>query len=144
MKNKMRIRVAGIALAALSAVLVGAAAAAPTSGTATVTIRHQMRGCHTWSYNGGAYRASMAVKVNRGLTLAVVNNDVMPHRFVQTSGPKLTVTTPAMNRMSAKAHVRFAKAGVYRFTTKAGEDYSWAHVKTTGDDNVLRLTVTVS
>ena len=27
---------------------------------------------------------------------------------------------------------------------KAGEDYSWAsHMKTTGEDNVLRLTVTV-
>jgi len=30
------------------------------------------------------------------------------------------------------------------FTTKAGEDYSWAsNMKTTGEDNVLRLTVTV-
>lgn len=143
MASKMRIRVAGVALAALSAVLVGSAAGA-TSGTATLTIRHQMRGCHTWSYNGGAYRASMAVKVNRGMNLAVINNDVMPHRFVQTSGRKVTVTTPAMNRMSAKAHIRFAKAGVYRFITKPGEDYSWAHVKTKGEDNVLRLTVTVS
>jgi hypothetical protein len=36
------------------------------------------------------------------------------------------------------------KAGVYKFTTKAGEDYSWAsNMKTTGEDNVLRLTVTV-
>jgi hypothetical protein len=31
-----------------------------------------------------------------------------------------------------------------QFTTRAGEDYSWAsHFETTGEDNVLRLTVTV-
>ena len=34
--------------------------------------------------------------------------------------------------------------GVYRFTTKAGEDYRWAgSMKTVGEDNVLQLTVRV-
>jgi hypothetical protein len=52
--------------------------------------------------------------------------------------------TPSMTRMGAVASVRFTKAGVYRFKTKPGEDYSWAsHMETKGEDNVLRLTVTV-
>jgi hypothetical protein len=38
--------------------------------------------------------------------------------------------------------VTFAKSGVYRFRTKAGEDYL-ARIVTTGEDNVLTLTVTV-
>jgi hypothetical protein len=49
-----------------------------------------------------------------------------------------------MNRVGAVARVQFMKAGVYHFKTKPGEDYSWAsHVETKGEDNVLRLTVTV-
>ena len=38
--------------------------------------------------------------------------------------------------------VTFTKPGVYKFTTKAGEDFM-SGVKTIGEDNVLRLTVTV-
>jgi hypothetical protein len=46
--------------------------------------------------------------------------------------------------MGAVARVRFMKAGVYHFKTKPGEDYSWASkMETKGEDNVLRLTVTV-
>ncbi len=104
-----------------------------------------MRGCHAWSFQGGAYRASVSVNLARSTTLAVVDNDVMPHTFVQVSGPKATIARPAMTHMSATATVVFPKAGVYRFTMKAGEDYTWAgSPKTIGADNVLRLTVTVS
>jgi hypothetical protein len=40
--------------------------------------------------------------------------------------------------------VTLTQKGVYRFTTKPGEDYSWARsMKTVGEDNVLRLTVRV-
>ena len=38
--------------------------------------------------------------------------------------------------------VRFPKAGVYRFATKAGEDYSKG-VRTLGPDNTLKLRVIV-
>jgi hypothetical protein len=52
---------------------------------------------------------------------------------------------PMMSHMSAAVTVSFASVGVYRFTTKAGEDYKWAgSPKTIGEDNVLRLTVTVT
>ncbi len=44
--------------------------------------------------------------------------------------------------MNATTSVRFTRAGVYKFATKAGEDYMKG-VKTVGEDNVLRLTVTV-
>ena len=79
----------------------------------------------------------------RGTTLTVVDSDVMPHKLVQTSGPSLRLTTPAMRHMSAQAKVVFAAKGTYTFKTKAGEDYM-PGVKTVGEDNVLRLTVVVS
>jgi hypothetical protein len=143
MRQKKRIRRLAAALAACAAALLVSSASA--QGTAaTITIRHQMRGCHTWSFNGGAYKATLAVKLVRGTTLTVRNDDIMPHKLVRTSGPAVRVLRPAMKHMGAKAQIRFMKAGVYRFTTKAGEDYAWAsNMKTIGEDNILRLTVTV-
>ena len=129
-------------LVVAGASLLLAATASPQSGP-TLTIRHQLRGCHSWSFNGGAYKASQYVVLTRGASLAVVNNDVMPHRLVKTSGPVLTLPSSAnMNHSGATTHVRFAKAGVYIFKTKAGEDYMKG-VKTIGEDNTLVLEVTV-
>jgi hypothetical protein len=49
-----------------------------------------------------------------------------------------------MLKMASSATVRLTQKGSYRFTTKAGEDYSWARsMKTSGDDHVLQLTVRV-
>jgi hypothetical protein len=46
--------------------------------------------------------------------------------------------------MGATLKVTFTHAGLYHFTTKAGEDYpAMASMKTVGEDNVLRLTVRV-
>ena len=142
-QKKKRIRRLVAALAACSAALIVSSASA--HGTAaTLTIRHQIHGCHSWSFDGGAYKASQVVRLSRGATLTVRNNDVMPHKLVLTSGPSVRIATPQMNRMGAVSRVRFAKAGVYHFKTKPGEDYSWAsHMQTKGEDNVLRLTVTV-
>ncbi len=143
MKRNTRIRIAVLATTALSAVLAASALAAPTQ-SAKITIRHEMHGCHAWSYAGGAYKATLKVTLKRGTVLSVVNTDVMPHQLVQTTGPKLKLKTPAMKHMSAVAHVTFTKAGVYKLTTRAGEDYPSAKgIKTMGEDNVLRLTVTV-
>jgi hypothetical protein len=143
MRRKKRIRRLVAALAACGAALLVSSASA--HGTATrLTIRHQMKGCHTWSYNGGAYKAAQSITLTRGATLTVKDNDVMPHKLVRTSGPAVQLRTPAMKHMGAVARVTFTKAGIYRFKTRAGEDYSWAsHMETKGEDNVLRLTVTV-
>ena len=46
-------------------------------------------------------------------------------------------------RMGATSTITFSKPGVYRFTTKPGEDFM-SGMKTVGEDNVLRLTVRVS
>jgi len=143
MKRKKRIRRLVAALAVCAGALVVSSASA--HGTAaTLTIRHQLRGCHTWSFNAGPYKAAQSIQLSRGATLTVKNNDVMPHKLVRTSGPALQIRTPLMNHMGAVARVPFTKAGVYKFNTKPGEDYSWAsQMKTKGEDNVLRLTVTV-
>jgi len=89
-------------------------------------------------------RSTLSITVQAGTVLHFVNNDVMPHRLVQTAGSKLRLTHPNMSRMAASASVSFSQKGVYRFTTKAGEDYKWAtSMKTIGEDHVLRLTVHV-
>ena len=69
----------------------------------------------------------------------------MSHKLVQTSGPAVRyLGARAMRHMSASIRVTFGKAGIYKFTTKAGEDYPGMAMKTIGEDNVLRLTVRVS
>jgi hypothetical protein len=144
-------------LATAGAALLLAAPAGSSAG-ATLVIRHQTRGCHAWSLNGGPYEASQRVALPRDSTLVVVDNDVMAHKLVRTSGPAVTMrktgTTGMMDvshefkgpgvmaHMGAAVAVTFAKAGTYRFTTKAGEDYMKG-MKTIGEDNVLRLAVVV-
>ena len=128
-------------VAATAALLL--AAPASTQTATTLTIRHQTRGCHSWSLNGGTYKPSQAVTLTKGSTITFVNNDVMPHKLVRLSGPALTLPTSAnMNHPGSTTKVKFAKAGVYRLGTRAGDDYMKG-IKTTGEDNVLRLTVTV-
>jgi hypothetical protein len=72
------------------------------------------------------------------------NNDVMPHKLVQAAGPKMLLVHPKMSKVASSATVKLTQKGLYRFTTKPGEDYAWAGtMKTIGADNVLRLTVRV-
>ena len=75
--------------------------------------------------------------------MTVVDNDVMPHTLIQVSGPKASLTGAAMKHMGAAATIAFPVKGTYVFKTRAGEDYMQG-VKTIGEDNVLRLVVTVS
>lgn len=155
-----RFAIPTLALAAVAAgglATVTASAANTPAAQAKLVIRHQLHGCHSWSLDGVAYRATQATTIRRGGSLTVTNNDVMPHKLVELSGPPVAITRvsvgmgmgmggmkpPAMlARMGSASRVTFAKPGTYTFTTKAGEDYM-SGVKTIGADNVLRLTVTV-
>jgi plastocyanin len=142
MQRKHKIRGAMLALAALSALAV--TSAAPASGGATFTIRHQMRGCHSWAFNSGPFKASQSITVKAGTVLRFTNNDVMPQKLVQAAGPKMRMVHPNMLKMASSATVKLTQRGLYRFTTRAGEDYAWAgSMKTVGEDNVLHLTVRV-
>jgi plastocyanin len=94
----------------------------------------------------------------RGSAITFTNNDVMPHTLIKMSGPGVrmrngntmpmgmgmhgTASPGVMNHMGATTIVSFSRAGTYVFTTKPGEDYM-SGFKTVGEDNVLRLTVTV-
>ena len=145
----------------LVTLVAGALAAAPAfarpAGSATLLIRHQTAHCHAWSLNGGPFKAAQNVKLGVGSTLTVIDQDVMSHRLVKVSGPSVKLSNGMAMPMTGKAspmpgmmgHVgarttaRFTHPGVYRFRTHTGEDY-FPGVRTTGDDNVLTLTVTVS
>ncbi|HEV2590619.1 MAG TPA: hypothetical protein VGU02_01880 [Gaiellaceae bacterium] len=131
-------------------------APAASSSQASIVIRHQIRGCHSWSLNGGAFRVTQTLALVRGRSVRITNNDVMPHQLVKTSGPAVTYTrlasgsmmgvkgtSPAMlGHMGSSSKITFTRAGVYHFTTKPGEDYMKG-IKTIGEDNVLKLTVRV-
>jgi plastocyanin len=144
-----------VAAAAAVSVSVALAGAAPS---AKIVITHQTKGCHSWALNGGAFKTSQTLALKRGGYVTITNNDVMPHTLLQTAGPKTTIklvkaatggmgmhgkiSPTTMGHMGATLRVDFTKAGTYKFTTKAGEDYM-AGVTTTGEDHVLRLVVTV-
>jgi hypothetical protein len=159
MKAKRTLTILGALSIAASLAAAGTAGAVPTR--ASLAIRHQVRGCHSWSFNGGAFKTTQAIALKRGAWLTITNNDVMPHAVIKVAGPSVRYVNlqtgmagmslagkaapGAMNHMGASTKVQLAKAGVYRFTTKPGEDYkSMSGMKTVGEDNVLRLTVTVS
>lgn len=128
---------------AIAAALVGAAVSSAAPGSAGLVIRHQTHGCHSWSVNGGPFKASQSISLRRGGSLTVTDNDVMSHKLILTSGPSLRIAHPMLGHSGASLKITFTTPGVYHFTTKAGEDYM-AGIKTTGEDNVLKLTVHVS
>jgi hypothetical protein len=146
--------VLGLAAGALA---LGASAAPKSAG---LVIRHEVHGCHAWSLNGGAYKAAQTIRLARGGSLTITDNDVMPHQLVKTSGPAMVVklvkpgamakgmmkgpfAAGMMGRMGATLKVTFPAKGVYKLTTKPGEDY-FDVGETVGEDNVLRAIVVVS
>ena len=131
-----------LVLGAAAAVI--AAPSASAGGTATVTISHQMKGCHMWQLGDGRLAPNLTITLKAGTALRFVNNDIMPHKLIQSSGPKLTLVRSSMNRLAAVATTTLTRKGTYRFTTKPGEDYKiFAGHKTIGEDYVLHLTVHV-
>ena len=129
-----------------------------STGSASLLIRHQRAHCHTWSLNGGPFKAAQRVTLDAGSSLTIINNDVMPHRLLKLTGGTVTMrngtvmpmmsgyiapTPGLMNHMGARTTVSFKEPGVYRFKTKAGEDFM-PGIETTGEDNRLSLTVTVT
>lgn len=156
-------RIAALAVATLGALVLAAAASGAfgrSSAAATVLIRHQVAHCHAWSVNGGPYAADHRLALTRGGTITFINNDVMPHRLLELAGPaRVTMrngsTMPmgqsmhgtrapgVMRGMGSTTAITLTKAGVYHFRTRAGEDYMRGFT-TTGEDNVLTLTVTVA
>jgi hypothetical protein len=154
MKRTLTLTVLGAAFAAFTL----SASAAPT--TASLKIRHEVRGCHSWSLNGGAFKTFQTIHLAKGGSILVTNNDVMYHQLVKTSGPaiafklvktgmpmagtvKLPFAAGMMGRPGASVKMTFRSAGVYKLTTKFGEDYM-PMGETIGEDNVLRAIVTVS
>jgi plastocyanin len=120
------------------------ASAASAAGTATITISHQMRGCHMWQLGNGNPKAALSLTLKAGTVVRFVNNDVMPHQLIQQAGPKLRLQHARMSHMSAATSVKLVSKGIYRFTTKPGEDYkSFSSMKTVGEDYVLHLTIRV-
>jgi len=131
------------ATALVGAATAAAAIAAPPAHV-NVTIRHQTHHCHAWASGTGQYVAALNLAAARNATVTITNNDVMPHRLIQKAGPAVRMSGSAsLSRPGAKVTITFSRPGVYRFMTKAGEDYMKG-VHTIGEDNVLTMKVTVS
>jgi plastocyanin len=133
-----------LCLAGAAALVSAVAPAVAAPGHASVVIQHAQRGCHVWAVNGGAFKASRSLTLQRGGTLVLTDNDVMSHKLVLTGGPALRIAHPLLAHVGASLKLTFTRPGVYHFTTKAGEDYPGVTLKTIGEDNVLKLTVVVS
>lgn len=146
-------------LIVVGAAVAVAAPAGASNNSLHITIRHQVRGCHAWAVGTGAYKAVQRVTVNRGTTIGFTNDDVMPHRLVQLSGPSVRMfnvrssmpmamggkwpfAAGMMGNMGAGTKITFVEPGTYTLRTRAGEDYMEG-MRTIGEDNVLRLTVVV-
>lgn len=149
--------VAAAVLGAVATLTPGAAMATPSA--AKLVIRHEVRGCHTWSLNAGSYGVNQTVKLSRGGTLTITDFDMMPHQLSKQSGPAIVerlinpgkgmmgklkppYATGLMPHMGATLRITFPAKGVYKMRTASGEDY--VPLKTVGEDNVLRVTVVVS
>jgi hypothetical protein len=142
-------------LTGLSVALTASAATPPT-----LVIHHQQRGCHSWSLKGGPMKVVQSVRLAKGGSLVITNDDVMFHKLVKISGPaasykitafgtsikhavKLPWAPGMMGRPGATLRVTFPTKGTYVFKTVFGED--WMPMPDTiGEDNTLRLVVTVS
>jgi len=151
MKRSLIILAAGIAAIAV-------AAPAGAGNNVTINIRHQVVGCHSWAIGSGAYGAFKTLTVVPGTTITFTNHDLMPHALKELAGPRVTMrnlATPMMGmglkgpfaagmmgHMASATRITLTKSGSYVFTTKPGEDYI-SGVKTKGEDNVLKLVVTV-
>ena len=142
MQRKHKIRGAALALAALSALAVTSAAPAGGGRRSRSGIRCAV--AIPGRSTPGRSRPRSPSRVKAGTVLRFTNNDVMPHKLVQAAGPKMRLVHPNMLKMASSATVKLTQKGLYRFTTRAGEDYAWAgSMKTVGEDNVLHLTVRV-
>jgi hypothetical protein len=147
------------AAAGVAAVLAAPPSAAAPAGSASILIRHQPRGCHTWSLNGGAYRAELEVRIARGGMVRITNNDPMVHKLIRERGPAVRMRTVphehmkmvglhritgrgVMNHMGAALTVTFPRTGTYRFTTEDLGDYF--ELESLGHHNHLKLVVRVS
>ena len=122
----------------------GASLPAALPSRADVVIEHVTRGCHAMLVNGQADPTPTAtIRLASGGRLQVTDNDVMPHRLLETSGPAAQFSGAAMGHMGAQSTVTFPRPGTYSLTTKAGEDYTTG-ITTVGPDNTLHLKVLVT
>ena len=107
-----------------------------------VTIVHVQKGCHVWS-DAGKQMAALHLTMHTGQMLTVMNQDVDMHRMFETMGPSMMQLGGPMGQGITRT-LTFTKPGTYMFRTKTSPMQGMAEVPTTGPDNNLKLTVTVS
>jgi len=155
----MRRLLLALLLVALGTSLAIPAVAATPVKSGSIVIRHQLRACHTWSLNGGAYKAALDVRLAQGGSLTITNVDPMVHKLIKEAGPRVRMATIAhshanvvglhkitgrgvMSHLGAAVKVTFPRAGVYRFITEDLGDYF--ELKAIGEHNHLMLVVRVT
>ena len=132
-------------LVAVIAAVVGASAAvagghAPAK-SASLSIVHVQKGCHVW-VEDGKQSADLRIPLARGGRLSVLNQDIDGHKLVEVAGP-VKLKLPTSMQMNGRMILTFPMAGVYQLDTSTFQLKGMPDVRTTGADNVLRLTVVV-
>ena len=118
------------------AALSAATAVSGSPGNASLVIRHQTRGCHSWSVERRPVQGKPDVTLRHGGPLTVTDNDVMPHTLVLTSGPALRIAHPKLGHPGASLTITLTKP---RRLSLHDEGRRGLHgrLKTIGEDNVL-------
>lgn len=110
-------------------------------GSASLTIVHVQKGCHSWSVGKGMPAAGVKVLLRRGQRLTVVNRDLDTHKLVRLAGPRIPLGKPLA--MNDRVTLTFSKPGVYKLRTMKMETPGMPEVKTVGPDHVLAMLVVV-
>jgi len=78
----MKTFVALLAVLALGT-LVATSAVAASPRHASINIRHQLKGCHSWSIDNKPFAAHVNAKLATGGSITFTNHDVMPHQLIR-------------------------------------------------------------
>jgi len=110
-------------------------------GSASVTIVHVQKGCHSWTTGQGAPATGVEAVLKPGQRLTVVNQDIDAHRLARLAGPKIALG-PVLE-MNDRVTVTFKTAGVYKLHLHQVEMEGMPEVETIGPDHFLAMVIVV-
>ena len=113
-----------VSVLALAGILAAIAAAAPKQ--ASLVIRHQIRGCHSWSLNRGAYAPSQSLTLARGGSISVTNNDVMPHQLVERRAARQRRSAVSQAEWDGQGELLAVDARPHGFSVQDHLHEAWA------------------
>ena len=106
MKRLLLIGTVLLTLAGLVAVVAAARQSqVPSAVQHQLEIRFEPVGCHSWSLDGGAFKADQTLSLRAGQSVVVVNHDVCTHTLSEKSGRPIAIENLSPTASSQHVHV---------------------------------------